>query len=74
MYIIDIVNEEEEERQESEEEQNTTENSKNCKETVLIVEDNTDIQQYLNNELGKFFHILKAGNGKKLWLLSKNRK
>lgn len=73
MYIIDIVNEEEEERQESEEEQNTTENSKNCKETVLIVEDNTDIQQYLNNELGKFFHILKAGNGEEALAIIKEQ-
>ena len=72
MYIIDTVNEEEE-RQESEEEQNTTENSRNRKETVLIVEDNTDIRQYLNDELGKFFHILKAGNGEEALAIIKEQ-
>ena len=33
------------------------------KKASLIVEDNTDIRQYLCEELGKTYHILKAENG-----------
>ena len=55
MYTIDTVNEDEEE--------NMMENNSHQKETILIVEDNPDIRQYLSDELGYSFHIQKAENG-----------
>lgn len=36
---------------------------RNKKETILIVEDNEEIQQYLSEELSKTFITLEAGNG-----------
>lgn len=55
MYVIDT-----EEKEVIEE---TSETKGQRKETILIVEDNADIRQYLSEELGKSYHILKANNG-----------
>lgn len=43
------------------------------KETILLVEDNVDIQQYLSEELGKIYHILQASNGEEALTLIKGR-
>nr|WP_320975454.1 two-component regulator propeller domain-containing protein [Bacteroides intestinalis] len=45
------------------EKEDITETNKNNKESILIVEDNIDILQYLSDELGKNYQILKAQNG-----------
>ena len=55
MYVIDTESKETVEETIVQEEQR--------KETILIVEDNTDICQYLCEELGKSYHVLKASNG-----------
>lgn len=52
MYVIDT---EEEEITEE-----TTVKEEQRQETILIAEDNTDIRQYLCEELGKSYHILQA--------------
>ena len=57
MYTIDT----EDEKTVAEEE--AGENDERQKEKILLVEDNPDILQYLSDELGKRYHILKAGNG-----------
>lgn len=54
MYILDT--------EQSETESPETE-SRTKKETILIVEDNEEIQQYLSEELSKSFITLEAGNG-----------
>lgn len=58
MYVVDTEKDIEEK-----EESNETEDDRQ-KETVMIIEDNIEIRQYLSNELGKSFHIIEAGNGK----------
>jgi len=55
MYVIDT-----EVKEVTEE---TTEADRQRKENILIVEDNTDIRQYLCEELGNSYHILTAENG-----------
>lgn len=55
MYVIDTESKETVEETIVQEEQR--------KETILVVEDNTDIRQYLCEELGKSYHVLKASNG-----------
>lgn len=56
MYIIDTEDAEIEAKL-------VTEDEQSHRESILIVEDNVDILQYLSEELGKTYHILKAGNG-----------
>lgn len=63
MYIIGTEDAEQEE---------TTANNEQKKEKILIVEDNADIQQYLSEELGKSYQILKAGNGEEALALIKS--
>ena len=53
MYVIDT---------EKEEEENGATDQQQ-KKKILIVEDNTDIRQYLSDELEGTYHILKAENG-----------
>lgn len=65
MYIIDI------ETQQAEEDK--AEDSERKKETILIVEDNVEIRQYLSDELSKSYHILKAGNGEEALALIKEQ-
>lgn len=65
MYVIDTENTEEEETEEGE--------SNSRKENILIVEDNVDIQQYLSDELGRTYHILKAGNGEEAMSIVKEQ-
>lgn len=65
MYVIDI------ETEQAEEEKN--EDNERKRETILIVEDNSEIRQYLSDELGKFYHILKAGNGEEALALMKEQ-
>ena len=55
MYVIDT--------EEKEFTEDTTETEGQRKEIILIVEDNADIRQYISEELGKSYHILKANNG-----------
>lgn len=55
MYIVDT------ETQKTEEEE--VENREQKRDTILIVEDNGDIRQYLSRELSKSYHVLEAGNG-----------
>ena len=55
MYVADAEEASEEETEETTKPQR--------KERILIVEDNPDIRQYLCEELGKTYHILKAENG-----------
>ena len=57
MYIVDTDNI-------TDEKETSDVDDRNQKETILIVEDNIDILQYLSNELSKSFNILKAENGK----------
>lgn len=65
MYVIDLENQQtEEDNQEADERR---------RETLLIVEDNTEIRQYLSDELGKAYHILKAGNGEEALALMKEQ-
>lgn len=61
MYVIDTEDKESPEDEASPEE--TAAKDRQNKESILIVEDNTDIRQYLCEELGKTYHILKAENG-----------
>ena len=61
MYVIDTEDKESPEDETSPEE--TAAKDRQNKESILIVEDNTDIRQYLCEELGKTYHILKAENG-----------
>lgn len=56
MYVVDTENTEEGEKE-------PPTGGERRKETILIVEDNTEIQQYLYDELDSIFHVLKAGNG-----------
>ena len=56
MYVVDTENTEEGEKE-------PPTDGERRKETILIVEDNTEIQQYLYDELDSIFHVLKAGNG-----------
>lgn len=42
-------------------------------ETILIAEDNTDIRQYLCEELGKSYHILQASNGEEALAILKEQ-
>jgi hypothetical protein len=42
-------------------------------ETILIAEDNTDIRQYLCEELGKSYHILQASNGEEALTILKEQ-
>lgn len=64
MYIVDTEDSVKEE---------TDENSERRKENLLIVEDNVDILQYLSDELGKTYHVLKAGNGEEALSLVKEQ-
>lgn len=43
------------------------------KENILIVEDNTDILQYLSSELSKSFNVAKAGNGEEALYILKEQ-
>lgn len=69
MYMVDTENETEEE--------DDTEEGKEAKtqrnEKILIVEDNVEIQQYLCDELGKTYQVLKAGNGAEALTLIKEQ-
>lgn len=57
MYMIDTESEKSEVNEEDKEAKGQRD------ERILIVEDNIEIQQYLSDELGKTYRILKAGNG-----------
>jgi signal transduction histidine kinase/ligand-binding sensor domain-containing protein/DNA-binding response OmpR family regulator len=48
-----------------ENEKTSTENQSSTKYTLLIVEDNTELREYLQNELGNDYKVLTAENGKK---------
>lgn len=61
MYVIDTEDEEISEGETTPDE--TAAKDGQNKESILIVEDNPDIRQYLCEELGKTYHILKAENG-----------
>lgn len=63
MYIVDTEEEKEDTEQQSVDAGTSVSEGKHKKETILIVEDNTEIQQYLSEELSKSFIILEAGNG-----------
>lgn len=65
MYVIDT---EEEEITEE-----TTVKEEQRQETILIAEDNTDIRQYLCEELGKSYHILQASNGEEALAILKEQ-
>lgn len=65
MYIIDT--EDAEEKAEG----LTGEDEQLRKENILIVEDNADILQYLSDELGKTYRILKAENGEEALAITK---
>lgn len=54
MYIVDAEENNAEEDAESE---------KQKADTILLVEDNAEVRQYLSSELAKSFHILEARNG-----------
>ena len=55
------------------EKESITDTNKNNKESILIVEDNIDILQYLSDELGKNYRILKAQNGKEAMSIIKEQ-
>lgn len=42
------------------------------KQSVLLVEDNADIIDYLADGLKDYFHVLKAGNGQEAWEILQN--
>ena len=71
MYIVDTEGEkpEEEGEEKTEKEEAATgdggqqKEQKERKEQILVVEDNSDIRQYLCEELGKSYRVLTAGNG-----------
>ena len=65
MYVIDT---EEEEITEE-----TTVKEEQRQETILIAEDNTDIRQYLCEELGKSYHILQESNGEEALAILKEQ-
>ena len=65
MYIVDAEPETEIDR--------TPDEAGSKKETILIVEDNVEIQQYLNDSLQYNYHILKAGNGEEALELIKEQ-
>ncbi len=65
MYIINIEDKKPEEE--------TEENNEKQQEKILIVEDNPDIQQYLSDELGKSYRILKADNGEQALAIIKEQ-
>lgn len=73
MYILDA--EQPEERMSAEEitEKAATEANIQPKETILIVEDNAHIRQYLSDELRDTYRILEAGNGEKALELAKKQ-
>lgn len=67
MYIVDT--------EQPESEPATPESEvKTPKETILIVEDNDEIQQYLSEELSKSFITLEAGNGEEALEVVKENK
>lgn len=51
----------------------TTVKEEQRQETILIAEDNTDIRQYLCEELGKSYHILQASNGEEALAILKEQ-
>lgn len=40
-----------------------SENSVSTNETILIVEDNEELQTFLNNQLNKYYHVIATSNG-----------
>jgi len=60
MYVADAEEASEEETEEEPEKPTKPRQ----KESILIVEDNSDIRQYLCEELGKLYNVLEAKNGK----------
>ena len=48
-----------------EKEKNSTENQSSYKYTLLVVEDNVELRDYLKNEIGNDYKVLTAENGKK---------
>ena len=58
MYLFDVENTLEDEAEWIPESEN---NDKNA--TVLVVEDNVEIREYLSSSLSRRFNVLKAGNG-----------
>lgn len=66
MYIVDT--------EKTDETENQTSNEELRSECILIVEDNTEILEYLSNELGKTYPILKAGNGAEALEIIKKQK
>lgn len=72
MYVVDTESQESRsEKPEAEEER--AETDEKHRETVLIVEDNADIRQYLCDALAKSYHVLKAGNGEEALTLVKEQ-
>lgn len=65
MYVVDTEN--------TEQEEETAETDGQRKENILIVEDNADIRQYLSDELGKSYQILKAENGEEALAIVKEQ-
>lgn len=66
MYVVDT--------EIAKEEVETTVDNEHEKEHILIVEDNTEIRQYLCDELSKTYHVLKAGNGEEAFSILKEQK
>lgn len=66
MYVVDT--------EIAKEEVETTVDNEHEREHILIVEDNTEIRQYLCDELSKTYHVLKAGNGEEAFSILKEQK
>lgn len=71
MYVIDTEDKESPEDEAVPKE--TVAKDRQNKESILIVEDNPDIRQYLSEELSKTYHILKAENGEEALAIVKEQ-
>lgn len=69
MYIANAENENRENSEDAE--TKALENKRD--EKILIVEDNPEIGQYLSEELGKYYQVLKAENGEEAMALIKDQ-
>lgn len=73
MYILDTEQPEERANEEETTEDVASKTSIQPQETILVVEDNADIRQYLSEELRKNYRILEAENGEKALELVKEQ-
>lgn len=68
MYIADVENEKMEKTEDASKDPESKRDEK-----ILIVEDNAEIGQYLSNELGQYYQVLKAGNGEEAMSIIKEQ-